>query len=199
MKKALLLTTLSAALLFSNRSEAQIPGVSKVTKALPKVDLGIKLGANFQQLSGSDDNKYNAGIVGGAFFGLHKNSIGVQIEGLVKSVKYSISTGGSDLKTVSLDVPLLFEYRIIPRIWAQAGPQFSMLLSAKSGDTDVKDLFKSSDIGAAIGLEARLPFHINAGLRYILGFADQNANKIAGASDAWKNRSIQASLGFRIL
>ncbi len=40
MKHTLLFTALSAALLLSNRSEAQVPIVSKV---LPKVTVGVKV------------------------------------------------------------------------------------------------------------------------------------------------------------
>jgi len=199
MKHALLLTTLSAALLFSTTSQAQIPGVSKVTKALPKVDLGIKAGASFNQATATGlTNSYKAGIVGGVFVGVYKNKIGVQAEGLVRSARFDASVGGFYVKTLSLDVPLMFEYKVIPRLWVQVGPQYSMLLSAKDNtSTDVKSSFKGADISGVLGLQVKLPVHLVAGARYIYGFSDVNNSPTA--TGAWKNRSIQAYIGFRFL
>ncbi len=204
MKRTLLLTTLLTTLLFSNRSEAQIPGVSKVTKALPKVDLGVKLGANFQQLSGNLSKQYNGGVVGGVFVGVHKNKMGVQAEGLIKTVKYDISgtvmnSPSHTVNTIALDVPVVFEYKLFWHIWAQAGPQFTALLSAKNGSTDVKNNLNTTDFAAVVGLEAHLPMHLNFGVRYIYGFTDINKESAYGIKDAMRNRTIQAYVGFRFL
>ena len=205
MKRTLLLTALSATLFLSNRAEAQVPVVSKV---LPKVTVGLKVGANFQDLSSNSSfqNSYQGGVVGGAFVGITKHKWGVQVEGLVKSVKYSFSDAlqglgaSSDVNTVYLDVPVLLEYKIIPRLWVQLGPQFSDLLSAKSGGTDQKSDFKSSDFSGVLGLQAILPLHFILGARYIYGFSDINnqSSPIFG-TDAWRNRSFQIYLGWRFL
>jgi hypothetical protein len=211
MKRTLLLTAFSA-LLLSNTSQAQIPGVSKVTKALPKVDLGLKIGANFQQTTGINwDNAYKAGITGGAFVGVYKNKIGVQAEGLIKSAKmgmqfYSTGSGPvltADVKTVSLDIPVLFEYKIIPRLWIQLGPQFTTILSAKSSiisssGNDVKNYFKSSEFSGVLGLQAKLPVHLVVGARYIYGFTDINNNSTFSTNKS-TNRTAQVYLGFRFL
>ena len=58
MKHTLLVFTLFTALVASNAAQAQIPGVSKVTKALPKVTVGLKLGANFQDLNSKYRHEY---------------------------------------------------------------------------------------------------------------------------------------------
>lgn len=199
MKHALLLTTLSAALLFSTASQAQIPGVSKVTKALPKVDLGIKAGASFNQTTGTGlAETYKPGIVGGVFVGVYKNKIGVQAEGLVRSARFDASVGGVYVKTISLDVPLMFEYKLIPRLWVQVGPQFSQVLTAKDqASTDVKSSLNTTDISGVLGLQVKLPVHLVAGARYVMGFSD--VNNSSTATGAWKNRSIQAYIGFRFL
>jgi len=203
MKRTLLLTALSAALLLTTQANAQIPGVSKVTKALPKVDLGVKLGANFQQLSGNLSKQYNGGVMGGIFLGVHKNRMGVQAEALVKSVKYDISgtvqnNNTVTVNTVALDVPVLFEYKLFWHIWAQAGPQFTSLLSAKDGSTDVKNSFNSSDFAGVIGLEAHAPMKLNVGVRYVYGLTNINKS-IPGITDAMRNRTIQLYVGFRFI
>lgn len=207
MKHTLKLTVLSAALMLSTGAMAQVPVVSKVTKALPKVTVGVKAGANFQSLSGSTwASTYKPGILGGAFVGVYKGHWGIQAEALVKSAKFDFNGGGSSnyVKSVSLDVPVLLEYKIIKRLWVQAGPQFTSLLSAKNNNsTDVKNYFKSSDISGVVGIEVKLPMHFIAGARYVLGFTDVNNHYApqggTAATDAWKNKYAQLYIGFRLL
>lgn len=208
MKRSILFSFFAAAILFSTSSEAQIPGVGKIKKALPEPIVGVKLGGNFQQISGDGWEKtYKPGIVGGIFAGLQKGKMGVQVEGLIKSVNFQFSAPipgaplPSPIKGVYLDIPLMFEYKIIPRIWGQIGPQYSMMISAKQDGEDIKDAFKPSEFSGVIGLQAILPVHITAGVRYVLGFTDiSNTSASTGAaSSAWKSRMIQVSVGWRFL
>jgi len=202
MKRTLLLTVLSAALLLSTRSQAQVPVVNKI---LPEVVLGIKVGANFSQLTGNSfDNAYKAGFHGGAFVGVTKGKIGVQGEVLVRSCTYAPSSivaaaGGQDVATTNLDIPVLFEYKLISRLWIQLGPQFSSLISAKSNGTDVKKTFNSTDFSGVVGLQAILPVHLVAGARYVLGMTNINNESVSGTKESWNNRSIQLYVGFRFL
>ena len=209
MKRTLLLTTLSLFLFVAN-SNAQVPVVSKAVKALPKVDLGVKLGANFQQLSGNLSAQYRGGIMGGIFVGLHKNRMGVQVEGLIKTVDYNVKVivptmpqmatySSASVQAITLEVPVLFEYKIFWHIWAQAGPEFSSILSAKNGSTDFKNNFDANDFGAVIGLEAHLPMKLNIGARYIYGVTNINNEKVSEVSGAMKNRTAQIYLGFRFI
>ena len=202
MKRTLLLTALSAALLFSNQSKAQVPIVSKV---LPKVTVGIKVGANFQQLNGDAwNNAYKAGFTGGAFVGVTKNKFGVQVEALISSAKFDVKNASSapgattNVSTLNLNVPVLLEYKLVPRLWVQLGPQFSDLLSAKDNNsTDVKSNFKTTDFAGVLGLQAILPLHLTISARYIFGFT--NVDNVPKATATWNNRSIQLALGFRFL
>lgn len=210
MKRSILFSFFAAAILFSLSSEAQIPGVGKIKKALPEPIIGVKLGANFQEITGSKwESTYKPGIVGGLFVGLQKGKVGVQAEGLIKSVNFQLSAPmpgaplPSPVKGVYLDVPLMFEYKIISRIWAQIGPQYSMMISAKQDSKDVKDSFKPSEFSGVLGLQAILPVHLTAGVRYVLGFTDiSNSTATSGlgtATSSWKSRMIQVSVGWRFL
>lgn len=197
MKRTILATAV-AALLCANTAHAQL-GVGKVAdKILPKVSLGLKIGANMQKAEGSNiDASYKGGFVGGAFISVSKKKMGVRVEGLIKSAKIESSLAtGPTIKTLMLDIPVLFEYAPIKRIKLHVGPQFTSLLSAKVKDVDVKDQFKSSDISVAAGLEVNLPIKLTVGARYIKGFVDMN--NVPSASSI-KNSSIQVSIGYRFL
>ncbi len=210
MKKTFLLTSLLS-LLFAVSLHAQIPVVSKAAKALPKVDLGVKLGANFQELSGNLSAQYRGGVVGGVFVGLHKNRMGVQVEGLIKTVAYKVNVSGfntlpvppttpsASVNAITLEVPVLFEYKIFWHIWAQAGPEFSSILSAKDGSTDYKNKFDANDFGAVIGLEAHLPMRLNIGARYIYGVTNINNESESHIAGSMKNRTAQLYVGFRFI
>ncbi len=173
------------------------------TPTLPSFDLGIKAGANFASLSGTQwQGTMQAGFTGGAFVGIRIKKIGVQVEALINSAKYNGADilSGTDFKTTNLDIPILFQYKIIPMLWVQIGPQYSTVISASSSDptiSDPKSIFKSAFNGV-IGLELKLPIKFNIGARYIVGLSDVN-NSGFPDTKAWNQRSAQIYLGFRFL
>lgn len=188
----------AATLLSADAANAQL-GVKKVaSKVVPKVTIGVKLGMNMQKLDGTQyEAKYKSGIVGGAFVSVDRKKVGIRIEGLLKTAKYSIYNTNMKVNAVYVDVPLLLEYKIVPRLWIQAGPQFSSMLTAKNtnGD-DVKSAFNTSDVSAVVGIEAALPLKLTVGARYIYGFSDLNALSYGGNI---KSRSLQFSIGYRFM
>ena len=192
--KLTLLTTAAAALFCASTAHAQLGVVKKVA---PVVTLGVKIGANMQKADGgSIDDAYKGGLVGGAFLCVSKKKMGIRVEGLVKSAKIesSLSTVPA-IKTVLLDVPVLFEYAPIKRLKLQVGPQFTSMLSAKQKDIDVKDQFKSAELSLAAGVEVNLPLKFIVGARYIYGLTDvSNVSSVKIT-----NSSIQISVGYRFL
>lgn len=70
-----------------------------------------------------------------------------------------------------LDFPILFVYQKYPdqSFFAEGGPYFSYLLSAKDGSFDLKDDYKSNDIGIALGAGYDLG-RIVLGGRGLIGF-----------------------------
>jgi Outer membrane protein beta-barrel domain len=201
MKRILII--LSGAALISVQAVAQIPGTRAVTSLIPKVMFGIKAGANFSELSSSGTwtQSYEGGFTGGFFLGLHGKRFGFQPEALVHTAKFVSKLDASAYTaTVNLDVPLLLEYKIIPRIWIQLGPQFSDILS-KSDYGGISSNFSTIDYSGVVGAQAILPLHLVLGARYILGFAEQNNDKsaVTGVNESWKNRAFQMYLGLRFL
>lgn len=209
MKQSLLFYLFPVVLFFSVRAEAQsVPGL----KSVPKLDVGLKIGANFAQIGGTDWVKtYQPGIVGGATIGLHKHKIGVQAEFLVSTAHYTTqglvdSVNKGDFRALYFDVPVLFEYRLIggkllPKIWLMAGPQFSNLMSITSLNSysgDLKNSFKSGSFSGVLGAEMRY-LKLTVGFRYILGLSNVNNLSVAGATDSWNNHTMQLYLGFRFI
>jgi hypothetical protein len=173
---------------------------------VPNIDLGVKLGANFAKLDGKSwDNGYKANFLGGVFAGMRFNKVGVQIEGFYSQTNYTVdgygfyslykgfyNNAGDSLKKGSLkvsyfNIPVLFEVKLLPMLWAQIGPQYSGVLHVSDPDNMLQD---------AGSLEAKLPFHLVIGARYVLGLSSMNNTAV---SDAWQQRVIQAHVGFSFL
>jgi len=192
---------------------AQDKGVS-----IPKVDLAIKLGANIAKLSGDSwDNGYKAGFLGGVAVGLREHKVGVQIEAFFSQTNYTVSghnfydaysgfynnaadsAKNGSFKVTYLNIPVLFQLKLMPLLWLQVGPQYSGVVSVKDADnlvSDAKGLFKSGDVSGVIGLELKLPLHLNVGARYVLGLSSLNNTDVSGA---WQQRTIQVHLAYAIL
>lgn len=189
--------------------------------SVPNLDLGIKVGANFAKLDGDTwDNGYKAGFLGGAFVGLRGNRFGVQLEGFFSQTHYTTtgqqfytvyqgapqlfnqaidSTKTGNFRAGYFNIPVLFEMKLLPMLWLQIGPQYSGIVSVKDANgfvNDAKSLFKSGYISGVGGLELKLPFHLDAGARYVLGFSDLNNSNIKGA---WQQRTIQLHVGYTFL
>ena len=214
MKRTLVVIFLLGAILLSGYSFAQsgqpAPADPKKDSALQKIEFGFKLGVNLQTISGSTwDNSYKGGIVGGITLGMHKKKMGIRAEVLINSSRYiahniidSATRKETDIRAIYLDIPVLFEYNIIPMLKLQIGPQYSNMMSAKSTNGlggDPKVYFKAGEFSGVLGLEAKLPMHITAGARYILGLTNINNGVISiPSSDSWKNSTIQVYVGYRI-
>lgn len=208
------LLSLICALLLPALAGAQEGGAGP---ASIRLNGGIKLGANMARLDGKTwESGYKTNLMGGVFLGLHGGRFGIQAEGLFSQSEYRT---GKDFNTLYhaylndakdslkqgafrvnyLNIPILLQYRLLNRVWLQAGPQFSGLVSTKDRDELVRDageLFKKdgySNVSGVVGLWINLPFHLNIGGRYIMSFADENNTNVA---DSWKQRNVQIHLGY---
>lgn len=201
MKRIKILATCASALLLSMSAHAQL-GIVK--KAVPTVTIGAKLGLNMQQTTITDvttvptfKSNYKPGIVGGLFLSVDKKKRGIRVEGLIKTAKIEGNGVNYSINTLGLDIPVLFEYKPVKRVWLQVGPQFTSLISAKgTNDIDYKGTFRNSDISIVGGVEVHLPAKLTAGVRYVKGLIDVNNTPL---KDKWRNSSIQISVGYRFL
>ena len=113
--------------------------------------------------------------------------------------------GGGDIvqKLDYLTIPVMLRYQPVPVFNIHAGPQFGMLLSAKTeydGDSqDTKDNYKGMDLGLGFGAGVDLPMGLGLSARYVIGISDV-AEEMDGGSDEGKvtNSAIQLSVTYKL-
>jgi len=178
-----------------------------------RLNVGLKVGANLSKLEGKDwESGYKSNILGGAFVRVHNNRVGIQVEGFFSQVSY---TTGKDFKSIYnayvdsargamesgtlkvsyFNIPVLLQLKVVSRVWLQLGPQFSGVVSVDDKDKFFKDaesIIRKGTVSGVGGLWLDLPLHINAGVRYVMGFSRFDDNDV---DRAWKQRNIQLHLG----
>ena len=160
------------------------------------IGFGIKVGANFADQAVEDiDIKTVADYHLGAYVNLNiTDKFGITPEVLYTAY----GTKQEDVK-VDYDyiaIPVMFRFKPIQLISLEAGPQFSLLTKAEDEEVgDIKDQLKNNDFGLAFGAGLHLPFGLNAGARYVLGFT--NISDVSGESV--KNRTFQIYAGWTIV
>ncbi len=186
MKKVLLIAAMAVFSLTS--AEAQEFG------------FGVKAGINVASLGG--DTSF-AGLdsrvafhVGGLAVIPFTDKISLQPELLYSSQGTSWNFGGvdDDLKLDYVTVPVMGKYNIVAGLSGELGPVLGVLVSAKSGDVDVKDGFKTVDAAIAIGASYKLDMGVFFGLRYNKGLLDINDDNDSTFSN--QNNVFQISAGY---
>lgn len=170
---------------------------------------GIKAGVNLADQSVSAeglsvDLSSKTGIIGGAFVAFSAGPrLSIQPELLFSQKGSKLSLFGSEAKTKMdyLEIPVLLKLKLgLPTAptapFLFAGPSFGILASAKQEalgmeEEDVKDAFKSTDVGLAFGagLDAG---KITLDARYTLGVTD--IDEASGVST--KNNTITLMVGY---
>jgi len=178
-----------------------------------QINLGVKAGLNLANLTGDDveDAKFRPALLAGAYLGIGlTEKFKVQPEVLFVSAGSKTSGFDSSIgqnydqsfKLSYVSIPVMFMYKITSFLNVQAGPQISILTSAKNVieydkagkiDADIKDTLKSSDFGINVG--AGLDFgKFNVSARYCIGLS--NINDVSDSSV--KNQAIQVAVGYSI-
>lgn len=157
------------------------------------IKFGVKGGLNFATISG--DNTDGSDLVTGLHFGVLaeipiSEKFSFQPELMYSGQGTSFNDYATDLSY--LNIPLMGKYYLTKGLSLEAGPQLGFLLSAKTDDSDVKDLFKTVDFGVNFGLGYKLENGLNFGARYNLGLS--NINAIDNYSN--KNGVMQLSVGY---
>lgn len=164
------------------------------------VSFGIKAGLNFAKetvsISGVNANTDSKTAFHGGVYAkiMFSGKLGLQPE-LLYSAQGGQVSGASDDYTY-LNVPVLLRYNVAPLFNLHVGPQLGLLMSAKSGGTDIKSSMKSTDWGIAFGGGVELPIKLSFTLRYIAGLSDLQATSTSGTK--WTQSVIQLSVGYKL-
>ena len=100
-----------------------------------------------------------------------------------------------------INVPVMLQYNATPEFYLEAGPEFGLLVNAQAkGDingstykTDNKDIMKSFNFGAGIGLGYRFTPNLGINARYIAGLTKILKDDFGDSS---KNTNIQLGLNY---
>jgi hypothetical protein len=191
---------------------------------------GPKAGVNFANLNGDiEDAEMKIGFhIGGAAEYMFDEKMGLQAEllyslqGTKNEYSETETIGGITEKYTSEDkiklsyisIPVMFKYYVVDGFNVEAGPQVSILASAKaeseyeysysggggdysesgSEEIDIDDEISSIDFGINFGLGYKMENGLNFGARYNLGLS--NVLDVDGSDDKWNNGVIQLSAGF---
>lgn len=222
MKKTLLLVLL--AITSSTAAFAQArPGGTLTSKDYTggkttesgNTGFGVKGGYNLNTLRGDDisginrnsHSDYHAGVYGQFGF---DNFSSVQVELLYSRLGFAANTGAGGAqqtyRTTYLQLPVMYVGNFTNNLSFHVGPQASLLINAKRGETALglaENGFNTFDFGGVAGLEARIgPARIGARYNLSLGkvFGD---NIPAGAAIDSRfgnakiyNNLFQAYVGF---
>lgn len=170
------------------------------------IKLGVKVGANLSDVSGvSFKDGFKFGYHAGFFSELMlTKKFGIQPEVLFSetnlragdslgSLYNGISiTDIAKIKLQYISIPILLDYKPIPFLTLQAGPQFGIVMNqTKPLIANTKDAFKKGDLSLLLGAQLNVSkFRIYA--RYAVGLADINDfdNK-----EKWNSQTVQFGLG----
>lgn len=181
--------------------------VSSVAYSQVGFGLGIKGGPNFASTisSESTDAAYESrtGWHAGLFTQVKLTKLGIQPEFIISSQGSKVNTAAlTDVvynKVTYFNIPVMLQYYMFKVVNIQVGPQFGILMDAKSvyqdNAEDIKELYTQSDLGIAFGLGLDLPMGLTATARYNLGLSDT----LESSAEELKNRVIMVSIGYKFI
>lgn len=169
--------------------------------AMNAQSFGLKAGMNISNVSGDGDAKSKVGFNAGVFMNAPiAANFSIQPEVLYNSKGAKLDYDNFDIN-FNLDyisVPVMFQYNATPKFYLEAGPEFSFLISGKAkaeGESvDIKDGFKSFDIGIGLGAGYNITPNIGVNARYVAGVGDI-AEENSG--DAVRNGVFQIGLSYK--
>lgn len=215
MKPFVLFTALFL-FVFASSAEAQInKGQSKKMRrglhskkdpkrsAFTDLTVGAKVGLNMQRTVGNPawTERYSNGLMAGIYANTNDPNdvwhLRAELLGRIAKVTDKITQG--DIKTTHIDLPILFGCNLFDIIWVHAGPQFSVMSSARglTGGSDLRTvLYRPFDIAVAAGAEIYVTYRFQLAVRYYNGFLNQN--KLDAPSPKWKNTGLQFTAGYAL-
>ncbi len=160
-----------------------------------EIDLGVKAGANFANISDVDNLSSKTGFQAGIFAGIKfTDKVGIQADLLYSQQGAKFDAGEFDLTYVN--VPIVLKYYLVQGLNIQAGPQFGFIVDDKISDV-FGDIYaaEKSDVSGIVGAGYDFPFGIRLDARYNFGFTDVS-KEVDGKN---KNNVFSVALGYSFL
>jgi Outer membrane protein beta-barrel domain len=184
--------------------------LSEAVHGQAQLAVGIKGGLNFAKLDVSSSVASNyenrTGYHAGAFALIKLTKIGIQPEIIFsrQGSQYQFNSQDLEANFDYINIPIILKLYTVAGINLQAGPQFGFLSKAEAETvingvksmSDVKDLYKDSDLSLALGVGWDLPFGLTLDARYNFGISDISDGP---NNNETKNQVWQISAGFKIL
>ncbi|RZJ50011.1 MAG: PorT family protein [Flavobacterium sp.] len=166
---------------------------------------GVKGGLNISSFSGNNNSK---GLLGFHIGGLAEIKIierlSVQPEILFSTQGASFDPNGDiiggDTKLNYINIPVLAKFYITKKVTVESGPQIGFLVSARDTGYDVKDMYRSTDLGINFGGGYNFTDHFAVGLRYTVGLSrvlDSSIYDYNSYHDSAKNSNLALSLEYK--
>lgn len=184
------------------------------TAMISAQSFGVKGGANISTISKErswDDTNARIGYYVGVYMHAPVNSIfSIQPEVLYNSVgvKYENSKTSHTLGLDYISAPIMFQFEPIPKLYVEAGPQFSFLVgnSDRNETDDVVTIkkyrnnsnYNSFDLSGAVGVGFRVN-NITIGARYLVGFTDikkSGSTTLSNDDKQLRNSALQIGLQY---
>ena len=173
-----------------------------------QLSIGAKAGLNAAKINFSNDlysTSTRKDLYAGLLFNYMVTSkIGIQTEMLYsrEGTKEKFQNGQSgEIRKAYLQIPVLLQYNIVGRLFAEAGPQIGFLLSSKeefSGERDdIKQFYRSADLRLPVGIVYRfgnILQGLGIGARY--SFSLRHINKEAVAGGELRNVVFSAGIEY---
>ncbi len=178
------------------------------TASAQSVGIGLRAGLNLaseyisnNQSPGSSNSTRTGFLLGVYTKFMIASKVGIQPELYYSSTGTTITDQSSSGTITSnyLSLPVFFRYNASNNFHLLVGPQFGILMAAKttvgSVSVDIKDQFNSTDIGGVVGFGFDFgPF--NAGTRYNFGLSNIEKNSFGG--EKVRNMVFQIVAGYRL-
>jgi len=134
--------------------------------------LGVKLGANFANVSSDDFDVSSKTSWHGGFYANIGFSEKWGVTGEVLWSAQGAELDNAEFNTNFIAVPVMLRWHVIDLISVEAGPVFNFLTSAEQDGVDIKDELTDPSYSGALGALVHLPLGFNGGVRYVLGMTD---------------------------
>jgi len=186
-----------------------VAGIALFNAVSAQVKYGVKAGLNVANMTGdAGDTKMKPGLQGGVFAKVGiTDALSIQPEVVFSAqgskMKFNQEGISYDVKTnlSYINVPVLLQYNTPGGFFAETGPQFGFLMSAKGKSDgekeDIKDSFKSLDLGWSFGVGFLTKSNVGVNARYNLGLGNIADNKEEGDFKV-RNSVIQVGLFYVI-